>query len=160
MNARQTTGVPENLQVLLDSGKVGYRRKFVYHLNLKVATVGTLPIPVPATYKATGKIVLTPDFGLIKDVWKLLPPRRSEVGVASYYVSEELSIAFPIIGMERADNEYSKPQGMLTRAAFETMTCGGQHPFQWRSDPLGAEIREEDFLRTIATMHEEMTETA
>ena len=151
------SSAPANLQALLNSGQLGYLLKNVYYLKL---THGPLK-EYPAVYKKNrDKMVLTTDFALIKRIWETLPPRKSDVGVATHYVNAALGIGFPVLGPTRDDNEMSEPQLILTVDTFKQMASVEPKPFEWAPGLAGEEVSQAEFLRTVFYMQEHMTETA
>ncbi len=142
--------------MLLQSNTRGYELKPLYFLKLEGGRDKTFP----AVYKKGGAIVFSVDYSLIKAVWGMLPPRRSEVGVAHFHVNSERGIGFPVLGPTQSDNEKSSARVILTHGLFVTLTADEQQPFEWEPGAVGEELPLTVFHHLIARANEKMTETA
>lgn len=138
--------VPENLQELLDSGETGYVLKEAHFLQLKHGLMGFFP----ALVGDTKRIVISTDRSVVEEAWKKLPPRRSELVTANFYVNDSLNVAFPMLGTSRYDNERSKPLQLLEREEFERLAAsGGAEAFRWAPGLISDDMTQEEFMRTI-----------
>lgn len=143
MNA--VRAVPANLKDLLDSKVPGYELKPAYFLILDHGCMGAFP----ALINGTDRVILTTDADLIHDVWKTMTPRKSKIGTIDYYSNEEFSLGFPVLGSSDYDNERSKPQHILTRSEFESLTCDGRAAFHWAPGLVGNDMNQEEFHQTL-----------
>lgn len=116
-----------------------------YSLQLTHGLMGYFPV----TVGDTERIVVTTDIKLIEDVWKTLPPRRSEISTCNFYVNEEIGIGFAVRGSTRSDNEQSEPFLLLGRAEFDALIAKDPHPFRWAPGLISNDMGHDEFIRTI-----------
>ncbi|TSA44353.1 hypothetical protein D4R51_03935 [bacterium] len=137
-SARQSAKWPENFGQLKRGDQRGYEIRTGYFLELDHDLDGLFP----ALFKGTERMVITLDPELLKEVWETLPPRRSKESSLQFYVSEELSVAFPM-------HDRGEPIKLLNREKFKELTNTDSHPFEWAPGLVSNDMSRAEFIRTI-----------
>lgn len=142
-------GYPLNLFELLKGDPSTYDVKTVYYLALTHGLMGLFPA---VFVDDTQRVVTTFDEDLIKEVWKLLSPRKSHLNTCEMYVPKN----YPSIGYVKP--KYSGPEQeeqlpaekILTPEEFKQLTTGKEsRPFMWAPGLISDGMSQEDFLQTI-----------
>lgn len=144
-------GRPKNLLELLKGPETAYEIKQGYWLQLEHGLMGFFPAIFADDRK---RLVITLDKELIVKVWRMLSPRRSKIGENLFYVVKDLGVAYANID----DKEMSEPDRYLTQEEFDQLTADeSARPFAWAPGLLGADMSEEDFIRSIEHVHQRVS---
>ena len=138
-------GLPKNIKEVVDGNYEGYKLRRGYFLQLKHGLMGFFPAIIPGE----DRVVVSLDPELLREVWAILPPRRSEMVSNLFYVNEELGVGFPILETNDFGMESSRPDKMLTREEFSALIAAEPTPFRWARGLVGNDMTREEFLETI-----------
>lgn len=140
--------VPANLFELKKKDYSDYQLQHCYIMHLDHTVMGFFP----ALRVKTKEMLVITDKKLVKDAWKQLQPRRSDVLKKHAFVNEKRGVLYiDTSNIELMREEESEPISLLTREEFEAMVKSDDKPFRWARGLIGGEMNEESFLKLIET---------
>ncbi len=90
---------------------------------------------------------------LISKVWPLMSKRESKLSSQTYYVSEELGVAFPVrmaeFMIEGAWPEPIPPVRFLTKEELDRIIAENPNPFEWAPGLIGPDMNADEFIETL-----------
>jgi hypothetical protein len=129
------SGLPVNLFELLkgDWKEEGFHLAKVYALELDHSLMAYLP----ALVVEEDQIIYTTDKELLRQIWNLLPPRKSKMRSGTGYVNPKKRVVY-FDKDTRHQQEESTPAGLLDQELFREL-CKRDTPFGWARGLIGSD---------------------
>ncbi|MES3004785.1 MAG: hypothetical protein V4690_01580 [Patescibacteria group bacterium] len=125
-------GMPMNTFEFLKGDKSGYEMVMVYSLDLSHGLMGYFP----AVVHTEKRIIYATDLEVLRDVWKMLEPRKSKIAEIVGYYNKESGYAY-LHPSEQYYRERAEPIRIFTREEFEKLKVQDPLPFEWAPGLFG-----------------------
>lgn len=136
---------PKTLGEALRGPQGGYQLTYGYSLELHHGCMGHFP----AIFAGTKIPIVSPNRGVIKNIWENLEPRRSKRNCNLFYVHSFFGFGYPVPS-ECSVAEETSPIKILMDEEFKKLTDNGSRPFQWAPGLLSLiDVTPEEFLDHI-----------
>ncbi len=128
--------------------------KMGFYLQLEHGLMGSFPaIFAGAIGKNAREVVVFDRAVLINKVWPRMTPRNSNICSMTFYVSEELGVAFPVHNAEdmikHAGPQQIPPVRFATETEIDDLVAVNPNPFEWAPGLIGDDMSEDEFKRTL-----------
>jgi hypothetical protein len=127
-------------ELLAEGVHDGFRLAVAHYAELEHGLMGFFP----AIESESGKMVMTLDPELLKQVCATLTARRFKFGTQLVYVNLKTGVAYSIHDTDKKALEESTPFQIFTKARFDELDKKKQ-PFKWAPGLVGAGMTAEEF---------------
>jgi hypothetical protein len=136
--------LPKNIWELLGGDHSDFRLAIGHYVELDHTLMGTFP----AIERDSREMVLTTDFGLMREVCEMLTPRRSKFGTQLLYVNSE-GVAYSVLGIDEDSLKRGEPFQIMTRPRFNELKVASEKPFQWAPGLVGNDMNADEFREAL-----------